>query len=86
MAKKITIAPMLGAIMSKPKSDKHMAKEHAKHAMRRATEDWIEGRKSTKEHNAVHARAKHVLSGKPVREFKGKTGEKRPSDHAVNGY
>jgi hypothetical protein len=63
--------------MGKPKSEKHMAKEHAKHAKRRATEDWVEGRITTKQHSAVHKRAEHVLAGKPVRTFKGGAGERQ---------
>lgn len=58
-------------------SEKQMVKEHAKHEKRRATEDWIAGRMSTKDHNAVHARADHVLSGKRPAAFKGKTGERK---------
>jgi len=90
--KMTNVAPMLAAVMNgkgsatKAPSPKQLVKEHAKHAARRATEDWVEGRISTKEHNAVHARAKHVMSGKQVREFKGKTGERRPANHATNGY
>jgi hypothetical protein len=83
------VAPMLAAIMGPPMrkpSDKTMMKDHAKRAMRRATEDWVDGRMSTKEHNAVHDRAKHVLSGKHPAKFKGKSGERRPADHATNGY
>jgi hypothetical protein len=57
-------------------SEKHMMKENAKHTARRATEDWVEGRISTKEHCAVHDRAKHVMKGKEPREFKGPSGER----------
>ena len=60
----------------KPMSEHKIMKENTKHTLRRATEDWVDGRISTKEHNAVHARAKHVLSSKPVREFKGTSGER----------
>jgi hypothetical protein len=56
--------------------EKKLLKEHAKHSVRRATEDWVSGHISTKECNAAHDRAKHVLSGKPVREFKGMSGER----------
>lgn len=62
----------------KPLSDKKLMKESAKHTARRATEDWVEGRISTKEHSAVHERTKHVMSGKPVHEFKGTNGERKP--------
>ena len=62
----------------KPLSDKKLMKESAKHTARRATEDWVEGRISTKEHQAVHERTKHVMSGKPVHEFKGMNGERKP--------
>jgi hypothetical protein len=57
-------------------SDKKLMKESAKHTIRRATDDWVEGRITTKEHKAVHERAKHVLSGKHPREFKGMSGER----------
>ncbi len=57
-------------------SDRQMEKEHAKHAKRRATEDWVSGHMTTRQHTNVHKRANHVLSAKPVREFKGTTGEK----------
>jgi hypothetical protein len=59
-----------------PPSDRKLMKESAKHTMRRATEDWVDGHITTKEHKAMHERAKHVLSGKPVREFKGQSGER----------
>jgi len=57
-------------------TEHQVVKQHAKHEMRRATEDWVSGRITTKEHNAVHARAKHVMHGKRPHEFKGKTGER----------
>jgi hypothetical protein len=59
-----------------PRTEKQMTKDHAKHEMRRATESWVSGHISTKEHSAVHDRAKHIVSGKRVHEFKGKTGER----------
>ncbi len=62
--------------MAKAPTDKHMMKENAKHTMRRATEDWVDGRITTKEHKAMHDRAKHVISGKEPREFKGPSGER----------
>jgi hypothetical protein len=72
------IKPALAMIpVMKKMTDKQLSREHAKHAMRRATEDWVEGRMSTKEHSAVHARAKHLLSGKHPSEFKGRTGERK---------
>jgi hypothetical protein len=61
----------------KPLTDRQMTKEHAKHAMRRATADWVEGRISSKEHKATHERARHVISGKHPHEFKGRTGERK---------
>ena len=59
-----------------PPNDRKLMRENAKHTLRRATDDWVEGRISTKEHAAVHQRAKHVLSGKPPHEFKGPSGER----------
>ena len=60
----------------KPISDGKMMKENAKGTLRRATDDWVEGRISTKEHKAVHERTKHVLSGKKPHEFRGTSGER----------
>jgi hypothetical protein len=48
----------------KPLSDRHLEKESAKSSMRRATSNWVDGHISSKEHAAIHARAKHVLAGK----------------------
>ena len=59
-----------------PLSDKKLIRENAKHTLRRATDDWVEGRISTKEHKAVHERTKHVLSGKKPHEFRGVSGER----------
>jgi hypothetical protein len=60
----------------KPISDKKIIRENAKHTLRRATDDWVEGRITTKEHKAVHERTKHVLSGKHPHEFRGPSGER----------
>lgn len=62
-----------------PPSDKKLLKESAKHTARSATEDWVAGRISTKEHKAVHDRAKHVLANKHPHEFKGPSGERSMS-------
>ena len=59
-----------------PPTDKKLMRESAKHTVRRATEDWVSGHITTKECNAAHERAKHVLSGKSPREFKGMSGER----------
>jgi hypothetical protein len=58
-------------------TEHQMMKEHAKGALRQATDSWVSGHITTKEHAAVHARAKHVLSGKRPMEFKGTSGEKK---------
>lgn len=60
-----------------PLTERQQMKEHAKHQMRRATEDWVSGHTTTAEHNAVHARAKHILAGKHPRDFSGKSGERK---------
>lgn len=52
-------------------------RENAKSNMRQATDSWVSGHTTTKEHAAVHARAKHVLSGKRPQEFKGVSGERK---------
>jgi hypothetical protein len=57
-------------------TEKHLIRQNAKHALRRATDDWVEGRITTKEHKAVHDRTKHVLSGKKPHEFRGPSGER----------
>lgn len=53
----------------KPPTDRQLIREHAKGAMRMATNDWVAGRISTKKHEKVHERAKHVISGRTPREF-----------------
>jgi len=60
----------------KPLSDSQAIKANAKRTLRRATDDWVEGRISTKEHKAVHERTKHVLSGKKPHDFRGVSGER----------
>lgn len=71
-----TISPLENAEHKAP-TDKQRIKESAKSEMRHATDSWVSGHMTTKEHSAVHARAKHVLSNKPVREFKGPSGERK---------
>jgi hypothetical protein len=61
----------------KEPTDHQLMKQNAKGALRQATDSWVSGHITTKEHNAVHARAKHVLSGKRPMEFKGPSGEKK---------
>lgn len=61
---------------SKMPTDMQRIKDEARRAKRDATESWINGRKSTKDHEHVHRRANHILSNKKPREFRGKTGEK----------
>ncbi len=61
---------------SKAPTDAHRIKEEARRQKRQATEDWIAGRKSTKQHEHVHRRANHILTNKKPREFRGTTGEK----------
>ncbi len=61
----------------KAPTDKHLIREHAKSALRNATDSWVSGHITTKEHKAVHERAKHVLSGKRPMEFKGPSGERK---------
>ena len=41
-----------------------MLRESAKSSMRNATRNWVDGHISGKEHDAIHARARSVLSGK----------------------
>jgi len=58
-------------------TDKHMIRENAKREMRHATDSWVSGHTTTKEHAAIHARAAHVLSGKRPMDFKGTSGERK---------
>ena len=60
----------------KAPTDAKMVREHAKRALRHATESWVSGHITTKECSAAHDRAKHVLSGRSPREFKGMSGER----------
>lgn len=60
----------------KAPTDKHMIRESAKMSIRHAVDSWVSGHTTTKECAAVHARAKHVLSGKRPHEFKGVNGER----------
>jgi hypothetical protein len=77
MKTRSSIAPMLAAIVKPPMprrpSDKQMVKDHARMQKRHATESWVAGRMTTKEHNAIHARADHVIAGKHPRQFRGGT-------------
>lgn len=61
----------------KPLTDKQQIRQDAKYQMKRATEDWVAGRITNDDHKAMHSRAQHVLHGKPVHEFKGKSGERK---------
>ena len=61
----------------KPLSDTQQIKVNTRHAMKRATDDWVEGRITTHEHKAVHSRGKHVLAGKHPSEFRGMSGERK---------
>lgn len=61
----------------KPLTDKQQIRQDAKYQMKRATEDWVAGRVSTDEHEAVHNRAQHVLHGRHPHDFKGKSGERK---------
>ena len=59
-----------GELGSYDKPTQHqLMKENAKHSMRHATESWVRGDMSTREHEQVHARAAHVLRGRKPRDF-----------------
>jgi hypothetical protein len=64
--------------LSPAKVDRERVINHARDAKVRATQDWVEGRMPTDQHERVHKRANHVLSKKSPQEFKGKTGERAP--------
>jgi hypothetical protein len=61
----------------KAPTEKHLIRENAKREMRHAVDSWVSGHTTTKEVAAVHARARHVLSGKRPHEFKGPSGERK---------
>lgn len=80
MAKTVHVvmaSPMANAAQERKPTDAQIARDHAKHSMRRATEDWVDGRITTEEHSAVHKRGQHILAGKKPHEFKGKSGERK---------
>lgn len=60
----------------KSPSDGEIVKTEARYQKRRATEDWVAGRVSTKQHENVHKRANHVLTNRHPKHFRGTTGEK----------
>jgi hypothetical protein len=72
-----TPSHVMVGVSSEPVSDKKLMKDNAKMSMRHATDSWVSGHTTTKECAAVHARAKHVLSGKRPMEFKGPSGERK---------
>jgi hypothetical protein len=53
-------------------------RNHARDAKVRATQDWVDGRISSKQHANIHERANHVLNNRNPREYKGPTGERAP--------
>lgn len=58
---------------------------HARDAKVRATQDWVEGRMTSKQHSHIHSRANHVLMNKHPKQFKGTTGEKAPKKGGMRG-
>ncbi len=77
MAKLRASHPLRELSLPKAPSDKEMVRDHAKRSKRHATESWISGHMTTKEHDAIHKRADHVLKGKKIPDFKGKVGERK---------
>lgn len=69
-------APMPMDTMPEPPTPQERTHDHARDAKVRATQDWVEGRITSKQHEAVHKRANHVLMKKDPAKFKGVTGEK----------
>jgi hypothetical protein len=61
----------------KAPTDNQLTRQMAKSSLRSSTDSWVSGHITTKEHAAVHARAKHILSGKRPMEFKGMSGERK---------
>lgn len=61
-------------------------KMHARDAKVRATQDWVEGRVTTKQHKNVHERANHILTNQNPAKFKGMTGEKAPKGKMVSPW
>jgi len=60
-----------------PLTDTERVRQHARNEKVRATQDWVEGRITSKEHEAVHKRADHVLMNRKPKVFKGTVGEKK---------
>jgi hypothetical protein len=74
--KKVEPAPMPMDTMPEPPTPQERTHDHARDAKVRATQDWVEGRITSKQHANVHKRANHVLMKKDPAKFKGTTGEK----------
>lgn len=72
--------PMMAAMPMeyKPPSEKEQVTNHARNAKVRATQDWIDGRIDTPQHEKIHKRADHVIAKKNPKGFRGKTGERKP--------
>jgi hypothetical protein len=60
-----------------PSDHRKLLKEDAKRSLRHATDSWVSGHVTTKELQATHDRARHVLSGKRPMDFKGPSGERK---------
>ncbi len=65
-------------ITYKEPTPREQIRDHAKREKMHATREWIEGRVSTRQHDAVHKRANHVLMNKDPKSFRGLTNEKAP--------
>jgi len=61
---------LASAAEPRPLTDRQMIRDNAKRTMRHATDAWVSGHMSTKEHSETHARARHVLSGKHPHEYR----------------
>lgn len=56
---------------------------HARNAKVNATQDWVDGRITSRQHANVHKRANHVLTNRKPEQFRGTTGEKAPKGKMV---
>jgi hypothetical protein len=69
---------LAASMAPKPPTPQEQTHDHARSAKVRATQDWVEGRITSKQHANVHERANHILMNRQPKVFKGSTGEKAP--------
>lgn len=58
-------------------TEKEKLNDDIQYQKRNATRDWVAGRITTADHKAIHDRANHALTARPVHKFRGKSGERK---------